>query len=309
MLEGSLWYWFLHFPGQPSLSGLKCHCYADVSHFYFSNLDFLPNARFVYLNAYIMVSDMPLKLNITKTEFLISFPPDGYWDLPIPVNDLIPVLVVTQVLNSGVILDSSSHHQIPLYYSLRINLVPDHLRRYHSDPNPNTSSLGYSNRLLTDLLAHGAGVTNSWRDPSKNVCHAKAPLCSKSSVGSHLTHSKSHGSCWGPEGPYVWPLTPLTSSPLTLALAYCAVDVLISLFLLEHTRTCLKTSLSLACGLCTHYSLCLECQHHSSLPICCWYLFKCHLSERLFLTLLYEKSKPLHHFFTPLSCFIFHHLT
>lgn len=96
---------------------------------------------------------------------------------------------------------------------------------------------------------------------------------------------------------------------MTLALAYCAVDALISLLLLEPTRTCLITSLSSACGLFTHYSLCLQCLHHSSLPISFWYLFKCHSSKRLFLTRLYKKKQAPSSPFTPLSCFIFHHLT
>lgn len=62
-----------------------------------------------------------------------------------------------------------------MYFSLRINLISDHLHHYHSDPNPTTSSLDCSNSLLTDLLAHGAGATSSWRNPSRMYVMPRHP--------------------------------------------------------------------------------------------------------------------------------------
>lgn len=135
--------------------------YAAISPLHISNLDFSLNARLVHPIVHLTVSlDLHLKHNISKAKFLTSFPLDLHPGLPVTVNHLF-VLPAIQVENFGVVLDSSSKHQIPMCSSLRINLESDHLHRCHSDPHPITSHMDHTNSLLKDLPVRGAGATSS----------------------------------------------------------------------------------------------------------------------------------------------------
>ena len=135
-----------------------------------------------------------------------------------------------------VILDSSSNHQIPMCSPLWIYLESDHLHCCLSDPNPITSHLGHMKS------ANRASCSWSWskqplEEPFWDIRRAWAPLYSKPSDDSHLTQSKIHSSYHGPQALISDPLTPVTSSSMTLVLAYPASGTLSSLLLLQHTRT------------------------------------------------------------------------